>query len=219
MPPGTGDVAISVAQLIPGAEILVVTTPQQAAAEVASGPERSRCRRVSASRVWSRTCRGWSCRTAPGWRCSARAAARLSPDRLTKAVGATVPLLGQIPLEQAVREGGDAGSRSSSVPRTPPPVPRCATSRTSCRCVRVASPVCRSGSTPSATSDPGPLVAQEPDRVRDPALCAALPAEVRWRRGRPAASHRPRAASTRVRRPRTPGRRSRSRTACRRRFP
>src|SRR5690606_32643173 len=35
LPPGTGDVAISVAQLIPNAEILVVTTPQQAAAEVA----------------------------------------------------------------------------------------------------------------------------------------------------------------------------------------
>src|SRR5438034_5407103 len=35
LPPGTGDVAISVAQLVPGAEILVVTTPQTAAAEVA----------------------------------------------------------------------------------------------------------------------------------------------------------------------------------------
>ncbi|MDT5008791.1 MAG: ATP-binding protein involved in chromosome partitioning, partial [Mycobacterium sp.] len=35
LPPGTGDVAISVAQLIPNAEILVVTTPQMAAAEVA----------------------------------------------------------------------------------------------------------------------------------------------------------------------------------------
>ena len=35
LPPGTGDIAISVAQLIPNAEILVVTTPQQAAAEVA----------------------------------------------------------------------------------------------------------------------------------------------------------------------------------------
>src|SRR5256886_11640519 len=35
LPPGTGDIAISVAQLIPGAEILVVTTPQIAAAEVA----------------------------------------------------------------------------------------------------------------------------------------------------------------------------------------
>ena len=35
LPPGTGDIAISVAQLVPPAEILVVTTPQQAAAEVA----------------------------------------------------------------------------------------------------------------------------------------------------------------------------------------
>lgn len=35
LPPGTGDIAISVAQLVPNAEILVVTTPQQAAAEVA----------------------------------------------------------------------------------------------------------------------------------------------------------------------------------------
>ena len=35
LPPGTGDVALSVAQLLPTAEILVVTTPQQAAAEVA----------------------------------------------------------------------------------------------------------------------------------------------------------------------------------------
>jgi ATP-binding protein involved in chromosome partitioning len=35
LPPGTGDIAISVAQLLPGAELLVVTTPQLAAAEVA----------------------------------------------------------------------------------------------------------------------------------------------------------------------------------------
>ena len=35
MPRGTGDVAISIAQLLPNAEILVVTTPQIAAAEVA----------------------------------------------------------------------------------------------------------------------------------------------------------------------------------------
>ncbi|WP_231996216.1 P-loop NTPase, partial [Mycobacterium scrofulaceum] len=35
LPPGTGDIAISVAQLIPSAELMVVTTPQLAAAEVA----------------------------------------------------------------------------------------------------------------------------------------------------------------------------------------
>ena len=35
LPPGTGDIAISVAQMVPSAELLVVTTPQAAAAEVA----------------------------------------------------------------------------------------------------------------------------------------------------------------------------------------
>src|SRR3981081_2532398 len=35
LPPGTGDIAISLAQALPSAEILVVTTPQTAAAEVA----------------------------------------------------------------------------------------------------------------------------------------------------------------------------------------
>jgi len=35
LPPGTGDVAISVGQLLPHAEVIVVTTPQPAAAEVA----------------------------------------------------------------------------------------------------------------------------------------------------------------------------------------
>src|SRR5690625_5522418 len=34
LPPGTGDIAISVAQLLPGSELLVVTTPQSAAAQV-----------------------------------------------------------------------------------------------------------------------------------------------------------------------------------------
>ena len=50
LPPGTGDVAISVAQLLPTAEILVVTTPQQAAAEVAERPGRSPSRPTSALR-------------------------------------------------------------------------------------------------------------------------------------------------------------------------
>ena len=54
LPPGTGDVAISVAQLVPSAEILVVTTPQLAAQEVASAPAPSRCRPTSGSPAWSR---------------------------------------------------------------------------------------------------------------------------------------------------------------------
>ncbi len=78
LPPGTGDVAISVAQLVPNAEILVVTTPQQAAAEVAERAGRSHCRPVSASPASSRTCRGSNYPTAPRWMSSEPVAARLS---------------------------------------------------------------------------------------------------------------------------------------------
>ena len=82
LPPGTGDIAISVAQLIPGAEILVVTTPQQAAAEVAERAGVDRPADPPAHRrASSRTCPGWSCRTARARRSSAPAAARRWPTR------------------------------------------------------------------------------------------------------------------------------------------
>ena len=48
LPPGTGDVAISVAQMLPTAELLIVTTPQLAAAEVAERAARSPRRHISA---------------------------------------------------------------------------------------------------------------------------------------------------------------------------
>ena len=47
LPPGTGDVAISVAQLVPNAEILVVTTPQIAAAEIAETTAQRRADHLS----------------------------------------------------------------------------------------------------------------------------------------------------------------------------
>ncbi|WP_238780150.1 Mrp/NBP35 family ATP-binding protein [Prescottella equi] len=109
LPPGTGDVAISVAQLIPGAEILVVTTPQQAAAEVAERAgaialqTRQRIAGVVENMSWMELPDGTRMEV------FGSGGGQAVADRLTKAVGATVPLLGQIPLEQAVREGGDAG--------------------------------------------------------------------------------------------------------------
>ena len=110
LPPGTGDIAISVAQLIPGAEILVVTTPQQAAAEVAE--------RAGAIALQTRQCiagvvENMSWLELPdGTRMDifGSGGGQDVSDRLTKAVGASVPLLGQIPLDTAVREGGDAGT-------------------------------------------------------------------------------------------------------------
>ncbi|MGF7121076.1 MULTISPECIES: Mrp/NBP35 family ATP-binding protein [unclassified Rhodococcus (in: high G+C Gram-positive bacteria)] len=109
LPPGTGDVAISVAQLIPGAEILVVTTPQQAAAEVAERAgaialqTRQRIAGVVENMSWMELPDGTRMEV------FGSGGGQAVSDRLTKAVGAKVPLLGQIPLEQAVREGGDAG--------------------------------------------------------------------------------------------------------------
>ncbi len=110
LPPGTGDVAISVAQLIPNAEILVVTTPQQAAAEVAeragaiSLQTRQRVAGVVENMSWLEL--------PDGTRMDifGSGGGQDVSDRLTKAVGAKVPLLGQIPLDTAVREGGDAGT-------------------------------------------------------------------------------------------------------------
>lgn len=109
LPPGTGDVAISVAQLIPGAEILVVTTPQQAAAEVA---ERAGAIALQTRQRIVGVVENMSWMDLPdGTRMDVfgSGGGQAVSDRLTKAVGAKVPLLGQIPLEQAVREGGDEG--------------------------------------------------------------------------------------------------------------
>lgn len=110
LPPGTGDVAISVAQLIPSAEILVVTTPQQAAAEVA---ERAGAIALQTRQRVAGVVENMSWLELPdGTRMDifGSGGGQDVSDRLTKAVGAKVPLLGQIPLDTAVREGGDAGT-------------------------------------------------------------------------------------------------------------
>ncbi|MGW0019989.1 Mrp/NBP35 family ATP-binding protein [Rhodococcus sp. NPDC003382] len=110
LPPGTGDVAISVAQLIPGAEILVVTTPQQAAAEVAERAgsialqTRQRIAGVVENMSWLELPDGTRMDV------FGTGGGQAVSERLTRAVGAQVPLLGQIPLDPAIREAGDAGT-------------------------------------------------------------------------------------------------------------
>jgi len=110
LPPGTGDIAISVAQLIPNAEILVVTTPQQAAAEVAERAgaialqTRQRLAGVVENMSWLALPDG-SRMELFGSGGGARVASSLSV-----AIGAEVPLLGQIPLEPELRECGDSGT-------------------------------------------------------------------------------------------------------------
>lgn len=109
LPPGTGDVAISVGQLLPHAEVLVVTTPQAAAADVA---ERSGIvARQTGQRVIG-VVENMAGLVQPdgsvlhlfGEGGGAETARRLSRDQ-----DAPVPVLGSVPLSVPLREGGDAG--------------------------------------------------------------------------------------------------------------
>ena len=112
LPPGTGDIAISVAQLVPGAEILVVTTPQLAAAEVA---ERAGTIALQTHQRIAGVVENMCWLPLPALR---RAGRRLRPRRRRRRVAEAlqprppateVPLLGQVPLDVRLREGGDDG--------------------------------------------------------------------------------------------------------------
>ncbi len=109
LPPGTGDIAISVAQLVPGAEILVVTTPQQAAAEVA---ERAGSIALQTHQQVVGVVENMSWLELPdGQRMEVfgSGGGEAVSAALGRSLGTKVPLLGQIPLDTVVREGGDAG--------------------------------------------------------------------------------------------------------------
>ena len=110
LPPGTGDIAISLGQLIPRSEILVVTTPQIAAAEVAERAGRiafqMKQRVVGVVENMSES---------PCPHCGEPVAlfgfggGQETARRLTSLVGADVPLLAKIPFDIALRDGGDSG--------------------------------------------------------------------------------------------------------------
>jgi ATP-binding protein involved in chromosome partitioning len=108
--PGNTPVAISVAQLVPNAEILVVTTPQLAAAEVA---ERAGAIATQTHQQVVGVVENMSWLELPdGSRMEifGSGGGEAVSDALTKTLGARVPLLGQIPLDTRLREAGDAGA-------------------------------------------------------------------------------------------------------------
>ena len=110
LPPGTGDIAISTAQLVPGAEILVVTTPQRAAAEVA---ERAGSIALQTHQHVVGVVENMSWLEQPdGSRLELFGAGggQSVADSLTRATGAAVPLLAQVPMDVTLREGGDSGT-------------------------------------------------------------------------------------------------------------
>ncbi|NRQ49914.1 Mrp/NBP35 family ATP-binding protein [Aeromicrobium stalagmiti] len=109
LPPGTGDMAISLGQHLPNAEVVVVTTPQPAAADVA---ERAG---TMASMMHQRVVgviENMSYLQVPGGDrleiFGAGGAAKVA-ETLSARFGYDVPMLGQIPLDQTLREGGDVG--------------------------------------------------------------------------------------------------------------
>ena len=110
LPPGTGDVAISVAQLVPNAELLIVTTPQVAAAEVAeragsiSQQTRQRIGGVIENMSWMDLPDG--SRMEP----FGSGGGQFVADRLSQLTGSEIPLLGQIPLDPNLRVSGDVGN-------------------------------------------------------------------------------------------------------------
>ncbi|AEG81376.1 Mrp/NBP35 family ATP-binding protein [Corynebacterium ulcerans] len=109
LPPGTGDIAISVAQLVPNAELLVVTTPQAAAAEVA---ERAGSISIQTHQRIAGVIENMSAMVLPDGTVMdvfGSGGGEAMAERLRTLTGATVPLLGSVPLDPRLREGGDAG--------------------------------------------------------------------------------------------------------------
>ena len=114
LPPGTGDIALTVAQLIPQAEMLIVTTPQEAAARIA----------VKAARMAQMTqhtiagvVENMSYYVCP--ECDARhyVFGRGGAHELARKMGTR--LLGRIPLDEATRQGGDVGRPPALDPASP----------------------------------------------------------------------------------------------------
>jgi ATP-binding protein involved in chromosome partitioning len=94
MPPGTGDVSISLGQLLPRAEAVIVTTPQPLAQEVAVRAaimaQKTNMRLIGVIENMSGDVFGWG-----------------GGDELADQIG--VPLLGRVPLDPQLRLAGDAG--------------------------------------------------------------------------------------------------------------
>jgi ATP-binding protein involved in chromosome partitioning len=110
LPPGTGDVAISAAHLVPSSELIVVTTPQLASSEVA---ERAGSLATQLHQRVAGVIENMSYLPCP--HCGERlevfgsGGGQNVAETLTRLTGAPVPVLGEVPIDTRLREAGDAG--------------------------------------------------------------------------------------------------------------
>ncbi|OFU52220.1 sodium:proton antiporter [Corynebacterium sp. HMSC11D10] len=110
LPPGTGDVAITVAQLVPNAELLIITTPQAAAAEVA---ERAGTIAQQTDQKIAGVIENMSGMTMPDGtvlNIFGEGGGEHVAERLTQLTDSDVKLLGSVPLDPKLREHGDTGT-------------------------------------------------------------------------------------------------------------
>jgi ATP-binding protein involved in chromosome partitioning len=111
LPPGTGDVAISAGHLVPGAELIVVTTPQMASAEVA---ERAGSLATQLHQRVVGVIENMAYLSCP--HCDERievfgkGGGQAVAQALSRLVGTDVPLLGEVPIDLRLREAGDDGT-------------------------------------------------------------------------------------------------------------
>ena len=108
LPPGTGDVAISLGQLLPTAKTIVVTTPQLSASEVA---ERSGAVGLQTGQAVFGVIENMSYLEQGGKRIElfGSGGGQLVAKSLSKLSGTEVNLIGQVPISVALREGSDTG--------------------------------------------------------------------------------------------------------------
>lgn len=109
LPPGTGDVAISVAQKLPHSQVVVVSTPQHAATGIAerSGTLASMTHQTVAGVVENMS--GMKLPDGSVLDVFGSGGGKQIANSLSARMGYTVPLLGSIPLDVALREAGDCG--------------------------------------------------------------------------------------------------------------
>ncbi|MDO5663545.1 MAG: P-loop NTPase, partial [Brachybacterium sp.] len=108
-PPGTGDIAISTAQLLPGSELLVVTTPQAAASSIA---ERAGALSTQTEQRVAGVIENMGPMTMPDgstFELFGSGGGRTVAEGLSETLGGHIPLLGSVPLDLGLREAGDAG--------------------------------------------------------------------------------------------------------------